>query len=246
MMRPGAAAESVGQRAPDLVLGRRRARPVDVRRVGHEAEDASLSELGEAVVVRALAVDRVRVELEVPRVDDSAHGRLDPVAEPVDDRVGDPDRLHPEAAEVERAARLDRHEPRAVLEPVLAQTLPGQRERHPGPVDRHVELAQEIGQGPDVVLVGMREDHAAHPVALREEVREVGDHVVDAGHLIVREHEPAVDSEEVLAGLQQHHVQADLAEATEREDADAGFDRRVPRGPGRSAGRDDAVGHTGG
>jgi hypothetical protein len=92
----------------------------------------------------------------------------------------------------------------------------------------------------------VREDHPADLLALAEKEREVGDHVVDAGHLVVREHEAAVDGQEVLAGLQQHHVEADLPEATEREDADAGLDRGFPRCPGRSGSRDEAVGHTGG
>ena len=241
---PGGAAEPVAQRAPDLVLGGRGARPVDVRGVGHEAEDAPLAELGEAMIVRALSVDRVRIELEVPRVDEGADRRLDPVAEAVDDRVGHADRLHAETADVERAPGLDRHEPGAVQEAVLAQTLAGERERHPGPVHRDVELAQEVRERPDVVLVSMGEDDPAHLLAPRQEVREVRDDVIHPGHLVVREHEPAVDGQEVLARLQQHHVETDLPEAAEREDANAGLDRRVARGPGRSAGRDDAVGHT--
>ena len=80
---------------------------------------------------------------------------------------------------------------------------------------------------------------------LGQEVREVRDHVVHARHLVVREHQAAVDGQEVLARLDQHHVEADLAEATERDDPDAGLDRGVAGGAGRDTGRDDAVGHTG-
>ena len=127
---------------------------------------------------------------------------------------------------------------------MLPEALPGQGESHARPVDRHVELAQEVRERPDVVLVGVREDHPPHLLAPREQGREVGDDVVDAGHLVVGEHETAVDGQEVLAGLEQHHVEADLAEAAEREDANRRLDRRVARSPGRNAGRDDAVGHT--
>ena len=124
----GGAAEPLGQRAPDLGLGGRGPGPVDVRRVGHQAEDAPLPELGEPVIVGALAVDRLGVELEVPRVDDRADRRLDPVADPVHDRVRHADRLDPEAADVERpgAAR-----------PARAGRGPGARARggarRPGP-----------------------------------------------------------------------------------------------------------------
>ena len=244
MTRPGARRNRSPSARPTSCSDGVRARPVDVRGVGHQAEDAALAELGEAMIVGALAVDRVRVELEVPRVDEGADRRLDAVAEAVDDRVGHPDRLHAEAADVERAPGLDRHEPGAVQEAVLAQALAGQGQRHPGPVHRDVELAQEVRERPDVVLVGVGEDDPAHLLAPREEVREVRDDVVHPGHLVVREHEPAVDGQEILARLEQHHVETDLPEAAEREDANAGLDRRVARSPGRSAGRDDAVGHT--
>ena len=238
------ATNAVGQGPANLVLGERGARPVDVRGVRHEAEDPALPELGEPVVVGAFAVDRIRVELEVPRVHDRAHWRLDAVAEPVHDRVRHPERLHAEAADVEGPTWLDRHEPRPVLEPVLAEPLAGQGESHARPVDRDVELTKEVRQRADVVLVGVRQDHPAHLIALGEEGGEVRDDVVDPRHLVVGEHESAVDGQEVLARLEHHHVEADLAEAAEREDANAGLDRRVARSPGRRAGRDDAVGHT--
>ena len=72
-----------------------------------------------------------------------------------------------------------------------------------------------------------------HVLPPRQEVGEVGDDVVHPGHLVVREHEPAVDGQEVVAGLEQHHVEADLAEAAQRDHANGGLDRRVARGPGR-------------
>ena len=105
-------AEALGERSADLALGRRRARPVDVRGVGHEAEHPALAQLGEPVVVGALAVDRARVELEVARVDEGPDRRPDPVAEPVDDGVGHADGLDVEGAQLERSPRLDRVEPR--------------------------------------------------------------------------------------------------------------------------------------
>jgi hypothetical protein len=47
--------------------------------------------------------------------------------------------------------------------------------------------------------------------------------VVDARKLVVREHEPAIDREQVLTELDQHHVEADLAETSERDQSDDGL-----------------------
>ena len=64
---------------------------------------------------------------------------------------------------------------------------------------------------------------APEPVAMLVEIGEVGDDVVHPGHLVVGEEQPAVDGHDVLARLDQHHVEADLAEATERDEAHRGL-----------------------
>ena len=41
---------------------------------------------------------------------------------------------------------------------------------------------------------------------------------IDAVHLLVGEHEPAVDDDDLVAVLEDEHVLADLADAAERDD----------------------------
>ena len=151
------------------------------------------------MVVGALTVDRVGVELEVAGVDDGADRGLDPVPQPVDHGMRHAERLDAEGPEREGPPGLDGVEPRLLEEPVLAQPLPGQGQRHPGPEDGHVQLPEEVRQGADVVLVGVGEDDAPHLLPPRDEVGEVRNDVVDPGQLVVGEHEAAVDAEEVLA-----------------------------------------------
>ena len=52
------------------------------------------------------------------------------------------------------------------------------------------------------------------------EMREVGEHEVDAEVLVAREGEPCVDQEPLPVELVQGHVLADLAEPAERNDAE--------------------------
>src|SRR5439155_6912100 len=54
----------------------------------------------------------------------------------------------------------------------------------------------------------------------------------DPRHLVVGEHEAAVDGEEVVARLQDHHVEADLPEAAEGDDPDGRLDGGVEGGLG--------------
>ena len=76
------------------------------------------------------------------------------------------------------------------------------------------------GQAADVVLVGVRDQERPDLGAVLLEVRDVGDDEVDAEHLLVREHEPAVDDDDVVAVLEHVAVLADLPYPAERDDAE--------------------------
>ena len=133
------------------------------------------------------------------------------------------DGLDAKRSQLEGLAWAHRPQVGAVEEPVLAQLLPHQSQRQRRAVHGHRRRPQQVRQGADVILVTMGEDHAAEPLAPLQRVREVGDHVVDAGELIVGKHEAAVDGDEIVAELDEHHVQADLAEAAEGNQADCGL-----------------------
>src|SRR3990172_2673869 len=50
------------------------------------------------------------------------------------------------------------------------------------------------------------------------EIGDVGDDEIDAEHLLVGEHQAAVDDDDVVAVLEDEHVLADLAHPAERDD----------------------------
>ena len=134
-----------------------------------------------------------------------------------------------EAAQHDLVPRPVRAQVGALEHPVLGEAMLGDGERQRRAVHGHVELAQEIRQRPDVVLVAVGQDHAAEGRAAIAEIREVGDHVVHPGHLVVREQEPAVDGDHVVARLDQHHVEPDLAQPPERDQAHRGRGRHIDR-----------------
>ena len=70
-----------------------------------------------------------------------------------------------------------------------------------------------------MILVAVREDDRVEAAGRVAQVGEVGQHEVDAEHLVAREREAAVDQDAALALLDHGHVVADLAEAAERDDA---------------------------
>ena len=204
----------------DDALGRRVARVLGPRRVGQQADDALLAQAREDVEVGQLAVDRRVVELEVAGVHDDAHGRPQRDAHGVRDRVADPERDRRERADLQLVAGLQGDQ-RVVVELVLldlvAQQAAGERAR----VHGHArELGQDVGQAADVVLVGVRDQERPDLGAVLLEVGDIGHDEVDAEHLLVGEHEPAVDDDDVVAVLEHVHVLADLPHPAERDDAE--------------------------
>ena len=71
-----------------------------------------------------------------------------------------------------------------------------------------------------MVLVGVGDEERLDLGAALLEIGDVGDDEVDAEHLLVGEHQPAVDDDDVVAVLEHVHVLADLAHPAERDDAE--------------------------
>ena len=220
--------EALGQRGADLDLGLRVTRSIDVGAVRAQHGHALLAQLREASRVGGLAVERARIELEVAGVDDRPGGGANGEPHSVGDGVRHADRLDGEGAEREGLARPHRPEIRRLGQRVLAQLVGDEGARQWRRIHGQARRPQEIGQRADVVLVAVREHDAVKALALGERIREIRDDVIDARQLVVGKHQPAVDGDDVVTGLDQHHVEADLAQPAERNQPNGGFHRGTP------------------
>ena len=88
------------------------------------------------------------------------------------------------------------------------------------------KLAREIRNAADVIFVSVGDQQRAQLVGPLANVGEVVDDDVDAEHLVVGEHQAAIDDDEIVVGLDHRHVAADLAAAAQRDDANVGPGRR--------------------
>ena len=88
----------------------------------------------------------------------------------------------------------------------------------PGAVDGHVDLLQHVGDGADVILVAVGDEQAPEPVVVLHQIGYVGDHAVDAVHIIAGERHAAVHHDDLAAILIGGHVLADLVETAQRDD----------------------------
>ena len=125
-----------------------------------------------------------------------------------------------ERPDVDLVARVEGQE-RVVVELVLLDLVAQQAAGQGRGVDRHArELREHVRQGADVVLVGVGDEERLDVGAALLEIGDVGDDEVDAEHLLVGEHQSAVDDDDLVAVLEDVHVLADLAHPAERDDAE--------------------------
>ena len=104
-----------------------------------------------------------------------------------------------------------------LTEPVLVELRLDEPEREPRrDHGLDLDLAEQVRQPADVILVPVREDHRSD--APSREVADVRKQEIDPEMLVSREREAGIDHEHLSPGLVHRHVLADLAQAAERDD----------------------------
>ena len=86
--------------------------------------------------------------------------------------------------------------------------------------DLLAELGYHVGDGPDVVVVGVGDDDTANVFPFRQEVGGVGDDVVNARHVLLRELQAHVNDDNVVPVLEDRHVPPHLLAAADGDDAE--------------------------
>ena len=247
--------DQVAEDLADRPLGLGHAGPLGIRRVAQEEVDAAVSELGELAEVGAEAVHWCVVDLVVAGHHDQAARGGQRDRDRVRDRVRHADELGFVRADPGRALLgLDLDQLGAPQEPVLVELRLHEPEREARRPDLgNLDLAQEVRERADVVLVPVGEHDGTQVSLTVAQVIEVGQDEVDAEVLVPREGQSGVDDDDPLVAFDDGHVLADLAQAAERDDPCAprhrrkctfryGWPhgsgaRRAPRCSGRSARR---------
>ena len=113
---------------------------------------------------------------------------------------------------------------------MLPAFLRHQRERELRADERNIrpQLQQER-DGPDVVLVGVGQHQRLDVVEAILDETQVGQDQVDARLVVAGEEHPAVDDQQPAEMLENRHVAADFADATQRGDPQASRDQRSRR-----------------
>ena len=151
------------------------------------------------------------IDLEVAGVQHDSERRVDGERDAIDQAVRDLQRMNGERANLEALSGANLAQVGVVEQLVFVELIFNVGQRELGGPDRDIEFAEDPGQGADVVFVAVREDDAAHMLAIFEQVRNVGDDDVDAQQLGFGEHQAGVDYDDVVAEADGHAVHTELA-----------------------------------
>ena len=131
------------------------------------------------------------------------------------------DELHGEAAGTNRFARLDDVQFAALGQPrhAVVELILEQFDGHAAAVNRRAELAHQVRQAADVILVAVGDENTAHAVAVLQHIGEIRNDGIHARHGLIRENLAAIDDDNVVAVFVGRHVLADFAHAAQRDHA---------------------------
>ena len=210
------------ERVAHLALAHGDARAFGVGGVHHQQQDALFAQLAQTGQVDHFAVDGGGVDLEVAGGDDHAQRGLDGKGAGVGDGVVHMEEFHLKTAGLDLVAVLFHGDLGFFQVLVLLQLELDQAGGKGGAVHRHVELPQDVGQGADVVLMGVGQKDAAKLVLVLLQIGDVGDDHVHAQQILVGEGHAGVDDDHVVVIFQNGHVLADLVETAQRDDLQLG------------------------
>ena len=99
---------------------------------------------------------------------------------------------------------------------MLFELLAHQRQRELRSINRHIEIAEDVGNRADVIFVRVREDDGAHHALVLFQVGDVRDDDVHAEKFLLGKHQARVNHNDVVAAAEGHHVHAEFAQPAQR------------------------------
>ena len=161
------------------------------------------------------AVDGGLIDLEVTSVNDDADRCADGEGDAVDGAVRDRDEFDFVRADLDQAAGKNFAESGGIEEAGFFEALFDEGERKARAINRNIQIAENVGEGADMIFVAVGQDNGTDVLAILLEVGDVGDDEVDAEELGFGEHHAGIDDEDIVTETKDHHVHSKFAETAE-------------------------------
>ena len=172
--------------------------------------------------VEVLSVDRRLIDLEIARVHDRTRRRVQRNRHAVGHAVRHAQKFGFALADAHALPRLHGDEPLARIDAVLFELRAHQRERERRAVHRAIDVRPDIGHGADVIFVAVGQQQSSRPPRELLQIRQIGNHQIDARQFGSAEHHPGIDHHRRLGKRHGHEIHAELAKPAKRDDIQMG------------------------
>src|SRR5215470_16340094 len=146
----------------DSALGRCKAGALHVCGIAEERQDAFLAVFRKGVQIERATIHRRLIDLEIPGVHNHAERRANGECHAVHGAVRYRNKLDLVGTDLDKTAGKDFAQRGGVEQSCFVEALLDQRQRESRSVNRHVQVAKNVGQGADVIFVAVSEDDRAN------------------------------------------------------------------------------------
>ena len=190
---------------------------LDVGGILKQRQHAVLAIFGKGVQVEEFVVGGRGIDFEIAGVDDDAEWRVDRERNAIDEAVRDLNGMDGKRSGLKALVGAHLAKVGVFEQAVLVEFVFDVGERELRAPYRNLEFRKHPGKRADVIFVAVGQDDAANPLAVLDEIGDVGNNDVDAEQFGFGEHESGVDDENVVSPANGHAVHAEFAEASERD-----------------------------
>ena len=187
-----------------------------VRTVGEQKEHTLIAKIGETAEIRHLPIHRCIVELEVTRMDNHPHGRLDGESDRIGNGVVHADKSDAETANIDDVPRHDGVQIGRVY-PILLQASLQYAERQTCTIHGARNLLHHIRESTDMILMSVRQHDCFDHITVLDEIGNIRDNKINPQHIFLREHQPRVYHEDLIIHADGRHILSDLTQSAQRD-----------------------------
>ena len=213
------AVEKIVERFADFSFAHGVAGTLDIGGIRHQKKNAFRAQSAQPAQIHQLAVDGRIIHLEIARVNDNAHRRMNGQGACSGDGVAHADKLYFEYARGYNIAGLDYIYIYASEQFVLFELAFNQSGSQARGIHGRRDFPEHIRSRADMVFMAVGDHISANAVAVHLEIGCVRDDEVYAGHVLAREDGADIHNDDIVAVLKSGHVLSDLTQTAQGDDA---------------------------
>ena len=188
-----------------------------IGRVGQKCQHTLVAQFAQAGQIHH-PIGRSGIDLKIAGHNHCANRGFDGKSHSVGNRMVYMDEFHAEAACLYHITGLMGDELYGIGKLVLLQLQLNQAVGHGSTVNGAIDLLHAIGDGTDMVLVAVGNEHTAQLFLVGNQIGKVGDYQIHTIHIFFGEAYAAVDDNHILSVLQYGNILTDFVQSAQGND----------------------------